>query len=204
MATTGSALRDRIQVLRLDHKKDTDTYAWKASRWIWAAAEQDAGRNLFSSVGVGARGVTFTIRRSPRLTLHNAFFWRGRHCFLTSIVDGDPGFQVVKAALCESVSCSAVHRKDTLGPGNRPQTEEGPPVFFPGILTEKYAGYAQEETYAKEEILYVLVVPKPVTLAAGALVSVLEGPAAQVYNVRACHVLDPYKNEYEIFRRTDV
>lgn len=204
MGITGSALKERIQVLGLDYDKDTDTYSWAEKRRIWAAAEQDARNNLFSSVGVGARGVTFTIRKSPGLTLHNAFFWRGQHCFLTSIVDGDPGFQVVKAALCERVSCSAVHRKDTLGPGNKPQTEESPPVFFPGILTEKYAGYAQEETYAKEEILYVLVTPKPVTLAAGALVTVLDGPAAQVYNARACHVLDPYKNEYEIFRRTDV
>ena len=103
MSTTGSNLDQAVQVLEL--KKAGDTYAWEKARRTWAAAEQDARKNLFSSVGIGAHGVTFTIRKSRTLTLHNAFRWRGRFCFLTSIVDGDPGFQVVKAALCDPVDC---------------------------------------------------------------------------------------------------
>lgn len=202
MQTTGSNLNQAIQVL--EFRRDGNVYAWEKARRTWAAAEQDTRNNLFSSVGVGARGITFTIRKSRTLTLHNAFLWRGRFCFLTSIVDGDPGFQVVKAALCEPRLCRAVHHTSGLGPGNRPQVTEGAPFSFPGVLTEKYVRYAQEESYARTEALYVLVTPKPVSLAPGDLVTVTEGPAAGLYNVQTCHVLDPCKNEYEIARRGDV
>ena len=46
--------------------------------------------------------------------------------------------------------------------------------------------------------------PKAVTLKEGDLVTVKEGPAAAVYNVQACHVLDEFKNEYEILFSRDV
>lgn len=202
MSTTGSDLNQAIQVLEL--RRDGDAYAWERVRRTWAAAVQDDRANLFSSVGVGARGVTFTIRKSRTLTLHNAFFWQGQFCFLTSIVEGDPGFQVVKAALCGPRRCAAVRRTGGLGPGNRPQVTEGPRVTFPGVLTEKYVRHTQEDSYARAEALCVLVTPKAVELLEGDLTTVEEGPAAGLYNVRACHVLDAYKNEYEIARRRDV
>ena len=78
------------------------------------------------------------------------------------------------------------------------------PFHFPGILTEKYVRYAPEETYAKTETAYVLVTPKLISLSPGDLVTVREGAAEGVYNVQVCHVLDPFKNEYEIVRRQDV
>lgn len=187
MATTGSALKDRVQVLELDYDEGTDTYAWATTRRTWAAAEQDTRNNLFSSVGVGARGVTFTIRRSPSLTLHNAFRWRGQHCFLTSIVDGDPGFQIVKAALCEPSEC----RKDA--------DKEPQGCLFPGILTEKYVGHEQLDLHAEVTGDFVLVTPKTVKLAPGSWVTV----GGDYFLVRAPHELDPFKNEYELRRKED-
>lgn len=204
MSITGSSLAQRIQILRLGYDEETNACAWEEDHWTWAAAEQDTRSNLFSAVGVGARGITFTIRKSSRLTLHHAFRWRGRFCFLTAIMDGDPGFQVVKAALCEPVPCAAVPQRRVLGPGNRPQLAEGTKLSFPGVLTEKYVRYGQEDTYARTETAYVLVTPKQISLDAGALVTVHEGPAAGLYNLLACHVLDEFKNEYEITRRRDV
>lgn len=193
MATTGSALKDRIQVLELGYDEGTDTYAWAEKRRTWAAAEQDTRNNLFSSVGVGARGVTFTIRRSPGLTLHNAFRWRwgphsqGQFCFLTSIVDGDPGFQTVKAALCEPALC----RKDA--------DIEPPGCLFPGILTEMYVGHEQLGPHAEVTGDFVLVTPKTVKLAPGSWVTV----GGDYFLVRAPHELDPFKNEYEVRRKED-
>ena len=46
--------------------------------------------------------------------------------------------------------------------------------------------------------------PKAVQLDEGDLVTVREGPAQAVYNVQACHILDEYKNEYEILYSKDV
>lgn len=185
--TTGSSLKERLQVQRLLYDSDTDTYAWTEDRLIWAEAARDDRSNLFSSVGVGARGVTFTIRRSPRLTLRNAFRWRGRFCFLTAIMDGDPGFQTVKAALCEPSAC----RKDT--------DTEVPGCRFPGILTEKYVGHAQLDPHAEVTGDFVLVTPKPITLDPGSWVTV----DGAYFLVRAPHELDPFKNEYEIQRKED-
>lgn len=185
MSTTGSNLNQAIQVLEL--KKSGDIYAWEKTRRTWAAAEQDDRNNLFSSVGVGARGVTFTIRKSWTLTLHNAFLWRGRFCFLTSIVDGDPGFQVVKAALCEPVDC--IQDADREAKGCR----------FPGILTEKYVAHEQLDPHAEVTGDLVLVTPKAVTLAPGSWVTVGD----RYFLVRVPHELDPFKNEYEIRRKED-
>ena len=50
----------------------------------------------------------------------------------------------------------------------------------------------------------MLVTPKPIALKAGDLVTVQEGPAKGRYHVTVCHVLDAYKNEYEIMFSGDV
>lgn len=137
--------------------------------------------------GVGAHGVIFTIRKSRTLTLHNALRRRGQFCFLTSIVDGDPGFQMVKAALREPVDC--IQDADRAPQGCR----------FPGILTEKYAGHEQLDPHAEVTGDFVLVTPKIVTLVPGSWVTV----NGAYFLVRAPHELDPFKNEYEIRRKED-
>ena len=134
-----------------------------------------------------ASDLTFTIRKSRTLTLHNAFLWRGRFCFLTSIVDGDPGFQVVKAALCEPVDCIPDADREAQG------------CRFPGVLTEKYVGHEQLDPHAEVTGDLVLVTPKAVTLVPGSWV--IAGD--RYFLVRVPHELDPFKNEYEIRRKED-
>lgn len=187
MSTTGSALKERVQVQHLLYYPKANTFAWAVKRSTWAAAEQDTRKNIFSSAGIGAKGVTFTIRRSPTLTLTNSFLWRGQFCFLTSIVDGDPGFQLVKAALCEPVDCIQDADRETQG------------CRFPGILTEKYVGHEQLDPHAEVTGDLVLVAPKVVTLAPGSWVLVGD----RYFLVRVPHELDPCKNEYEVRRKED-
>ena len=50
----------------------------------------------------------------------------------------------------------------------------------------------------------VMVASKPIALKAGDQVTVQEGPAKGRYHVTVCHVLDAYKNEYEIMFSGDV
>lgn len=185
--TTGSDLKERIQIQNLLHYPEADAFAWAVRRNTWAKVEQDDRKNLFSSVGIGARGVTFTIRRDRSLALVDSILWRGRFCFLTSIVDGDPGFQVVKAALCEPVDC--IQDADREAQGCR----------FPGVLTEKYVGHEQLDPHAEVTGDLVLVTPKIVTLAPGSWVIVRD----RYFLVRVPHELDSFKNEYEIRRRED-
>ncbi len=179
--TTGSALKERVQVQSLLYYPEADAFAWEVKRNTWAKAEQDTRKNLFSSAGIGARGVTFTLRRNPELTIVNSFLWRGQFCFLTSIVDGDPGFQVVRAALCDPVDCIKDADMETQG------------CHFPGILTE------QLDPHAEVTGDLVLVTPKVVSLKPDSWVLIGD----RHFLARIPHELDRYKNEYEIRRTED-
>lgn len=181
-------LRERIGVLALQFQEDDNQYQWTENRRLWADAELDTRSNLFSSVGIGARGVTFTVRRNRELSLHQAFSWHDQHCFLTAILPHDhPGYLTVKAALVEVRTC----RKDAdLDP---------PGCSFPGILTEKYVKHEEPDLHAEVTTDYVLVTPKVISLDPGSWVTVGEA----FYRVLVPHLLDPYKNEFEIRRKED-
>lgn len=187
-------LNQRLKVLELRQDGATGDWAWQQRGSTWAKAVPDDRSNLFSAVGIGARGVTFTIREKPSLDLHQAFSWRGQHCFLTSILPDldNRGYWTVKAALVETVVCLA----DWDG------TPQGP--HFPGVLTEKYVGHEQLDPLAVQTTRFVLVTPKVVLLKAGSLVEVTRNGAATVYQVLCPHELDQWKNEYEIARTEDL
>lgn len=195
-------LRDVLQVLELK-ENPKGTWTWQKVRKARGQVELSTGRNLFSTVGIGARGAEIVLRRQD-LTLHNALLRGERHLFLSAILPEGRLHLRVQAALVEPVTCLATRTEDTVGEAGRPTTAETMRMTFPGVLTEKYTRYEREETHAENETSYVLVVPKVVQLKASDLVTVQEGPAKGVYYVTICHVLDPYKNEYEIVLRGDV
>lgn len=196
------SLDERLELLELQQTAE-QTWEWVPIRRIWAKVEQTAKTNLFSKVGVGARDAAVVIRRQS-LTLHQALRWKGQHLFLTSITKLDRMHLDLQAALVSVVRCVGQGYTTTVGPGNRPVKQPGPERTFPGVLTEKYVRYETEDSYAKAKRLLVLVTPKAVQLLEGDLVTVTEGPAAAVYNVQTCHVLDEYKNEYEIMYSRDI
>lgn len=201
-------LSERLELLELEETQP-DTWEWVSRGRLWAQVEVDGGnnlfssKNLFSSVGIGARNAKLVLRARP-LSLCQALRWRGQHLFLTSITKLDRMHLNVQAALVNVVTCLSTRTEDTVGAAGRPVAAETMRISFPGILTEKYAKYEREETHAENDTSYVLVVPKAISLKAGDLVTVQDGPAKAVYAVTICHVLDQFKNEYEIARRGDV
>ena len=197
-------LSERLEVLEL-RETGPGIWAWEPARKTWGQVELDAGqrKNLFSSVGIGARNASLVLRRQA-LTLHNALRWKGQHLFPTAIVPRGRGHLDVTAALVEPVRCVAQPWHNEKGAGNRAERVNDSPVTFPGVLTEKYIRYQSEDSYAKSVGTYVLVTPKVIQLREGVLVTVQEGPAAAVYNVQVRHALDKYKNEYEIAFSRDI
>ena len=182
MAYIGAGrLNQPLEVLEL-RETATGVWEWVTLRRAWAQVEQTAKTNLFSKVGVGARDAAIVIRRQS-LTLHQALRWKGRHLFLTSITHRDRNYLDVAAALVDLVDC---------------RSEDG--VRFPGVITEKYAKWDQPEPYSINQMTYVLVTPKGIVLQRGGLVAV----AGTNYEVQVAHILDPYKNEYEIVRTEDL
>ena len=192
----------KAKLLRLSvHGQNPTVYEYAEAREIWAEHEQTEKTNLFSRVGIGARGAKFGVYRPGDIPLHDAILHHGQHYFLTNINQTEPAAAEISAALVRVEGCSmkksVVTGKDAY---NRPVSEEREIMQFPGILTEKYLRWAQELPQATTQITYVLVTPKPVRLKVGDLVRVGE---TDIYNVRACHVLDDWKNEYEIVLEDD-
>lgn len=200
------SLDQRLTLLSLQ-ETSPNTFAWVETGKVWANVTQDGSKNYFSSVGLGARNAKIIMRRSP-IDMAQALRWGSQHLFLTSITQRDRMHWDVAAALVDVVTC-AMDRTTTQvdkANGNRPIKVQAPTVTFPGVLTEKYqrSQYDREDTHAKATSTYILVTPKAVVLEEGDLVTVKEGPAKAVYNVQGSHVLDRYKNEYEIVWSRDV
>lgn len=181
-------LSERLEVLEL-RETESGTWAWEAVRKTWGQVELDAGqrKNLFSSVGIGARNASMVLRRQD-LTLHNALRWNGQHLFLTAIVPRGRGYLDVTAALVRPETVR-------LAPDNGDQG-----LTFPGVLTEKYLAHSQEWPMSVNDLELVLVVPKAVTLRPGRLVECL----GSAWEVLVPHELDEFKNEYEIGRRAEL
>lgn len=189
MSTTSidaGKLREWVDVLEL-RETEPQVWAWAAVRRVPAQVTQTGRTNLFSKVGIGARDAALLLRRQP-LTLHNALRWRGHHLCLTSITERDFLHLAVDAALVEVADCVADADE---GPGGRQ---------FPGILTEKYRKWDQPEPQSENLLTYVLVTPKAITLQRGGLVTV----NGTKYRVQTAYTLDPYRQEYEIYRREDL
>jgi head-tail adaptor len=191
-------LTDRISLLEL--KRYENTYTWEPLAALWAKSERLTGNNLFSKVGLGAKSIKFTIRKWNDLTLHNAFKWNGKHCFLTDIHEIDRMYYEVTAALVEPKVCSIKRtgepKRNEL---NRPIYDEPVLITFPGCLIEKYLGQTQNKSMAYTETRYVLVTPKIIDLDEGEIVIIEETP----YTVIIPHILDDFKNEYEIMVKED-
>lgn len=181
-------LSERLEVLEL-RETGPGIWAWEPARKTWGQVELDAGqrKNLFSSVGIGARNASLVLRRQA-LTLHNALRWKDQHLFLTAIVPRGRGHLDVTAALAQPETVRLV------------PDGGGQDMTFPGILTEKYLAHSQEWPMSVNDLELVLVVPKVITLRPGRLVECL----GAAWEVLVPHELDEFKNEYEIGRRAEL
>ncbi|MDD3173585.1 MAG: head-tail adaptor protein [Herbinix sp.] len=192
-------LNERIAVL--EFLINENVYKWMKVSAIWAKSEQLSSNNIFSTVGIGAKSIKFTIRKNKTLTLHNAFTWHGKHCFITNINEIDSMYYEVTAALAEPKSCLVSREaKPTKNELNRPVYGVPEIITFYGCLVEKYIGHNQGDPMSTIEIRYVLVTPKSIELKVGEIVTI----DSTGYTVLITHALDEYKNEYEIKAEEDV
>lgn len=198
-ALLADSLRQRIELLELRFDRAKSAYFWDVRRVCWGGVSFNERSNLFSSVGIGARGASIVIRPDRLLTLHHAARAGPQFFFLTAITLSDDRSRLdLRAAVCEPVTLTARPQsrkgRDAL---NRPTAEEIAPYTFPGILTEKYFRNEADDVYRAEMQQRVLVTPKDIQMRAGDLVQ--NGKEAP-YTVRQVLDLDPYKNEYIIER----
>lgn len=190
-------LKERIEILKLDNVDNN--FEWNSEITVWAKVEQLKTKNIFSNVGLGVKSIKFFIRKCD-LTLHNAIKWRGKHCFLTDIVENDKRYLEITAALIEPKTCTVKRvGKPTLNELNRPVYDDPTIITFPGCLTEKYIRNIQDDPMPVIETQYVLVTPKVIELQEREIVMIDDVS----YIVLISHTLDEYKNEYEIMARSE-
>lgn len=189
-------LNQRVEILTL--KNLGNNYSWEKASIIWAEVTALDKINIFSKVGIGAKSFKFVIRKRD-LTLHNAFKWRDNHCFITDIKDMGRLYLEVTAAMIEPRACTVTRSEIVKNSLNRPVESSPVTITFPGCLVEKYLGHKQQIPQVINEIAYVLVTPKSINLEIGDLIEIKE----DVFNIKVAHVLDEYKNEYEIFLKKD-
>lgn len=188
-------LQKAVGVLTLT--QDGNTWRWAVTHPTWAAVELTAAKNLFSQVALGARTAVLTMRKQA-LGLQNAIRCDGKTLCVTQIDEGpDRHHLTVTTAMLEPVEVT-LHRetrgRDAL---NRPKVEAAADYSFPAWLTEKYVGRSMQDPAVAVETTYVLIVLKGVTeLRAGETVQI----GHKAFTVLLAHVLDPDRNEYEIYR----
>ena len=93
-------LRERLEVMELKEGPN-GVWTWESVRKARGQVELNTvKKNLFSSVGIGARGAELVLRRQP-LTLHQAILWGERHLFLTAVLpEGRLHLRVQAALAC--------------------------------------------------------------------------------------------------------
>ncbi len=185
----------------MDLVLDDKTYAWQLTKQTWAHMEHQTKNNLFSRVGIGVKTVVFTLRKTTGLSLHKALSHNGRQYFITDINRDDPVLMVATAADIQPKVYTKYVTKVTKGPNKEPVYSTENLLQFPAAITEKYLGYEQKEPMAQATKTFVLVTPKAIALSVNDLVQTEGG---EKYAVQVCHLLDDYKNEYEITRKGDV
>lgn len=179
----------------------TGVYEWVEQKKLWVHMQRKNSSNLFSKVGIGAKTVLFTMRKTSGVSLFSALRVNGRFYFLTDIVDADPIQWEITAADIQPVTCSTDRTEPTIDEYKRRQFDESKDhvVTFPGILTEKYLGFEQQNPMGRLTTTFVLVTPKIIALEDRDLVTIGD----DTFDVQVAHCLDEYKNEYEIIRRED-
>lgn len=198
-----SALNQKVEILEFRPLPDGTGWAWVSVRHVWAAVQEDLKRNIFSDIGIGARGATLTVRSRQGLTLRNALRWKGQFLFLTSIIPTENNDRLeIKAACCHVTDCRAEPQKRTgRNEFNRPVAIEQVPITFPGILAEEYHRNEEVDVGRINIQRRVLVTPPEISLRPGDLVFARSGGA---YVIRTKSDLDTWKTEYLMERQEDI
>ena len=197
-------LKEKVEILGLSRQEATGNYVWEPIRRSWAAVQLNLSkRNIFSTIGIGARDATLILRSTVPVTMFNAVRWKEQFFFITSLVSSVSKDRYdIKAAICDPITLTAKPQAKTSRDNlNRPIISQLPAFLFPGILTELYQRNTADEVLRSGTTTVALIAPKAIMLRAGDLIQ--QGDDAP-YMVRQVLDLDPYKNEYVLERQEDI
>lgn len=182
-------MNERISIMEF---QGGPVYSWVEVASAWAKSEALDKNTFFSKVGSGGKITKFTLRKCG-LSLLNAILWKGKYYFISHIAEDKMNLEVTTTQITPQM-CIAKRNTVTKDDLNRPVQNLDTVATFPGCLIEKYLGYYQQQPQAINEIRFVLVTPKVIALETADIIQV----GTDIFNVQIPHLLDEYKNEYEI------
>lgn len=191
------AMINSINTLRLS--LSGTAYSWVADQAIRAAVEQTDRTNIFSNISMGAVSTKFVIWNEIALTMHNAILHNNLHYMITGIKPVGRKLEIAAAQLTPR-TFQLYGATLTLDKYNRPSYgTSAVQKTFPAYLAEQYIRAVDQSPQTLRDEMYNLITPKAIDLAVGDVV--VSGSVS--YAVRARHMLDEYKNEYEVAAKED-
>lgn len=194
-------LDKRVEILRLIKETGPPpAWRWSGAKRSWAAPAVQQRKNLIAKTGNGAKTVVFTLSKQP-FGMDRAILYQGTYHLPTDVDQSSPAVTVVTTAQVPVCTCRALRsagRRDNLG---RPTDEQAEVARFPAAVVEKWTGYAQETPQQVNDTTLVLLTPKEVLLRPKDVVEIegMDRPCV----IRICHLLDEYRNEYEVSLRLE-
>lgn len=193
-------LNERIEIL--DYILKEKRYVWEKKKAIWSNIEQDQKINIFSGYAKAGTTTLFAVREQE-IGMCNVILYQEKYYLITGLKKLDRMYAQVQTAKLPVYDCQYTrYNPDNiiLDKYNRPTNTNPTVTQFQGMLAEKYLGSQAETPQTVSEMGYILLTPKVIQLEQNEVVTISEGD----YVIKSCHLLDEYKNEYEILRRKDV
>lgn len=189
-------LKERLIIQSLVQNGNLYTWIGSDNSKLWTKKEVEDKKCVYSSLGQAADLTTrFIIRYNKNITKHNSIIHNGNHYVIASILDigNKHCYLEVKTAQVTPIMCELRRYSGQLDVLNRPIKEPSTVMTFPAYVTEKHIKY-NAEYYANVAEMYILITPKIVQPNLGDLVVINNIK----YNIQAAHLMDVYRNEYEI------
>ena len=193
-------LDQRIEIL--DYILKNEKYIWDKKKAIWSYVEQDQKINIFSGYAKAGTTTLFVVREQE-IGMCNVILYQGKYYLITGLKKLDRMYAQAQTAKLPVYDCQYTRYNPNniiLDNYNRPTNTNSTVTQFQGMLAEKYLGSQAETPQTISETGYILLTPKVIQLEQNEVVTISEGD----YVIKSCHLLDEYKNEYEILRRKDV
>lgn len=184
-------------------------FGWEPVAIVWADVVSEPKKCVYSSVGAAGDTTTvFTVRYNRAFSPGMSILYNKAGYVIASVTDVEDRHQIaeISAAKCRLRCCTLYRLSSDVDENMRPVEGLNRVMSFPAFAAEKYAGYKLGYFGEVDETL-VLVTPKIVCLDLGDVVTIdgMKHNGKQVYhNVQATHVLNEYRNEYEITVKKEV
>lgn len=187
----------RITVMQ--HTRDADgNFAWLPIRRMWAKLTEQNSNCVYSGFAFGVQSVQINTRYTdiPCGTIISY----GDNTYMVTACISDRMYTDITAARIVLIQCT-LHRyasaKDEL---NRQRQGLNRIFSFPAVFGEKYVRPVEYITHYESARGIIVTTHKAIDLHEGDIVKT----ADDTYIIRACHTLDPDKNDYEAERKVDV